>query len=322
VRNLARYRAAARDTTLALTFLGMIGVGVASTIGFGGAWWWFFDLFAHFRVQYLVLACLFVAPLALTKRWRALAGAAALVVLNGAVVLPSMLASPAAAARDAEPLRIVSFNVHAENGRTSEIADYLRQSDADVIALLEVRSETLSAITSLLLEYEVVSEPRPDNFGIAVLSRRAIARQTIHHVGDSHLPAIEVAIEHDGGVIDILAIHPMPPIGGEGSRERDRVLASAAAWAADHSRTGVIVGDFNATPWSAAFRSLIATSKFVSSHRGFAVQATWPRQLRFLAIPIDHCIHSRRLTTLSRRAGPFLGSDHRPLHVELARRAD
>ena len=25
---------------------------VASVLGFYGAWWWVFDLFAHFRVQY------------------------------------------------------------------------------------------------------------------------------------------------------------------------------------------------------------------------------------------------------------------------------
>ena len=64
-------------------------------------------------------------------------------------------------------------------------------------------------------------------------------------------------------------------------------------------------------------RQLAANSDLVDSMVGHGIQHTWPRQLWPLRVPIDHLLHSPSLTTTNRRVGPFLGSDHRPVHTIL-----
>jgi endonuclease/exonuclease/phosphatase (EEP) superfamily protein YafD len=52
---------------------------------------------------------------------------------------------------------------------------------------------------------------------------------------------------------------------------------------------------------------------------GFGIQASWPTQIPPLGIPLDHCLVSPELVVLDRRLGPAVGSDHRPVILELAR---
>lgn len=80
----------------------------------------------------------------------------------------------------------------------------------------------------------------------------------------------------------------------------------------------IVLGDLNATPWSHAFRALLEDGELVSSQRGHGIQGSWRREPWPLSLPIDHCLHAPSLVTLERHLGPFLGSDHRPLHVALA----
>jgi len=56
----------------------------------------------------------------------------------------------------------------------------------------------------------------------------------------------------------------------------------------------------------------------VNSQNGFGLAATWPTSLPISLIPLDHMLHSDSLTTVAREVGPDLGSDHKPLTVEVA----
>ncbi len=79
----------------------------------------------------------------------------------------------------------------------------------------------------------------------------------------------------------------------------------------------MVVGDLNASPWSYAFRPL-ADSDLVNSLNGFGLQATWPSVLGPFGVPIDHLLHSAEFTTVTRRTGPSLGSEHRSVFITLA----
>jgi endonuclease/exonuclease/phosphatase (EEP) superfamily protein YafD len=79
----------------------------------------------------------------------------------------------------------------------------------------------------------------------------------------------------------------------------------------------VVVGDFNATPWTSAFRRLLGTGELRNSQRGYGVSPTWDVG-RFWAVPIDHLVHGDGMVVTDRAVGPDLGSDHRPILVDLA----
>jgi len=123
----------------------------------------------------------------------------------------------------------------------------------------------------------------------------------------------------DGRRIDLLAVHPPSPTTADRADRRDRVLRAAGAWAAGRDAPAVVIGDFNATPWSHAVRAMRMRSGLHDSLTGRGLQPTWPSGGGPLMIPIDHAHHSDGLVVVERSTGPPLGSAHRPLLVEFAR---
>ena len=105
---------------------------------------------------------------------------------------------------------------------------------------------------------------------------------------------------------------------------RDAVLDASGQWSSAQTVPHLIVGDFNATPWSTAFRDMQSAGDLVNSQIGFGRAPTWPAGLgSFGMIPIDHLLHSEALITVYRQIGEANGSDHKPLIVTLGwREAD
>ena len=134
------------------------------------------------------------------------------------------------------------------------------------------------------------------------------------------LPALAAELALAGRRIAVLAVHTLPPVGSDRAERRDAQLARTAAWVREQRAAGlvpVVVGDLNASPFSAAFRGLLAAG-LVDSQRGFGLQASWPVGHPVPPIAIDHCLHDPALVTTARALGPALGSDHLPVRIDLA----
>jgi endonuclease/exonuclease/phosphatase family metal-dependent hydrolase len=79
----------------------------------------------------------------------------------------------------------------------------------------------------------------------------------------------------------------------------------------------IIVGDFNLVPESARFRRDWGDWTDAWEEAGFGTGYTW--HSRWFGLRIDRLIHSAGWRTRSVRVGDDVGSDHRPLFVELVR---
>jgi endonuclease/exonuclease/phosphatase (EEP) superfamily protein YafD len=245
--------------------------------------------------------------LMLVLRRFAVAGvAAALSLVDLAVVSPVWLARRAAVQEEWPALRVLLANVLTGNRDPGRLLALIEKHDPDVIALIETDQRWLQALERVRGEYpHVVLEPRPDNFGMALLSRVPLeSPRVVAAAGD--LPRIEARIRG----VDFLLVHTMPPVSAYAADLRDRQLAELPAGG---PRT-LVCGDLNATPWSHAFRALIGRTGLQDSRRGFGVSASWPARLGALGIPIDHCLF-RGLVVESRRVLPDIGSDHRPVEL-------
>ena len=98
-----------------------------------------------------------------------------------------------------------------------------------------------------------------------------------------------------------------------------RLAQLAAAGQVEAGRAPVLLGDLNATPFSAGVRPLRTVGLRDSlAAGGLWTAGSWPAWPGPLRIAIDHCWHDPGLVTLARTVGPALGSDHRPLEVALA----
>lgn len=303
-------RAGRRALLLALAAL----TGV-SLLGPMGAWWWGLDLLSHFELHYLGAALVGLSVALGLRWWRGAALSAVLVGLHLHRVAP-LFVGPAEPPPAGDRLRLVSYNMHTDNPRVDEAARHVATLKPDVVALFEVSADQLAAFTRALPDHEALARPRNDAFGIAVLAREGIDTGRLVAFGPPWVPTIELEVPVGESRVWIAAVHPPPPTSALHSEIRDEVLRGAASWAETRPGPAVIVGDFNATPWSAIMRELLASGRLRSTQR-FGVQPTWPTKLGSLGLPIDHAIHTPPLAVLDRRIEPAFGSDHRMLVIDL-----
>jgi endonuclease/exonuclease/phosphatase (EEP) superfamily protein YafD len=285
-----------------------------------GRWWWVFDLASHFAVQ-LLLAAVVLSLLALWARaWYWLALSCTALLVNAVQVVPLYVGHGTTST--GTPMRVLAWNVLATNQRTERIVEYVQHSDADVILVQEVSPQLGNALSRLGPSYRVVDMvPRLDNFGIALLSRIEGVEAKVVPLGTADIPAIEATITWEGREWKMLGVHILPPVSAELAVMRNRGLAFILAWMKQQTGLYFVVGDFNVTPYSPHFASLMNTTGARNSMRGFGPQATWPQRPWFLLpmqIPIDHLLHGPKLVTMLREVGPSFGSDHRALIATLA----
>ena len=287
-------------------------------LAFGARWFWMLDLAAHFRVQYACAAFPIVVAF-LVGRWYWLAlFPAAILLLNLGLVVPVYL--PAARAPiDGRPVRAVSANVHTGNRSYGRFLEYVRSEQPDIVLAVEIDQGWADALAPLQADYaHVVVQPRSDNFGIALYSRLPIRDSEVVELADSDVPTIVARLEADAETLTVIGTHPLPPVSAAYSASRNNHLHALADLAADTPGPLVLLGDLNVTPWSPHFRDLMERGGLRDSRQGFGIQPTWPQQLPWLRIPIDHALVSPRIVVLDRSVGPDIDSDHLPILVEFA----
>jgi len=295
---------------------------LATVLGFFGGAWWAFDLAANYRFQ-LGLLLVVVGVL----YWFTVAKGAAILFLvaglaNLALVLPLYIGSQAPAASD-ERLDVVTFNVEGEVAARTEILQWLRSVEADLVFLQETTDEWLTALEENDIGMEVIAVPPADVLqGIIVLAREE-ATASVYEVGTSNDWIVEVSTSLAGTSVTVLGIQPRPADNQRDAAARDALLVEVGDIAGARSEPVAVVGDLNATRWSNAYRDMRDRGGLQDSAEGFGFHGTWPASNipvigSLIAVPVDHVLTTRALTTTERSLGPKMGSSHLPLLVELA----
>jgi endonuclease/exonuclease/phosphatase (EEP) superfamily protein YafD len=297
-----------------------VGLLLLSIIGFLGARWWVFDLVANLRVQLTLLLMLVGLPVLLIRRWWLSAVALAGAMVNLALVAPLLFASPEPPPTAGEHLEVTFFNAKVSADADAVIA-HLASRDEDIVVLSATTPSWFDRLEASSLPLHVVAGSRlVPGLEIIVLTREPDAEVTIHKLSSEARDAlVEVTIELDGSPVHVLGTHPVSPATSLRAQRRDRVLEWIGLWPERRDAPVVVVGDLNATPWSAPFRTMLARGGLADSLGLHGIQPSWPASLGPLGIPIDHVLHSPELTTVERELGPSFGSDHRMVHARIAR---
>jgi len=282
-------------------------------------WWWPLDLLTSFHLQYAAI----LAVVALLHVAFRSPGSAALLLagflINAAIIAPYVTGESREPPPDAPRLSVLSFNVGVSNSMRREIAQYVAAERPDVLFIIESSFEWEAALTNHGPPMSaVVVVPGGRVSGITAMAAPGVSARLlpVDFAGPGEAVALEVNL--DGERIVVLALHPPSPISGERAARRDEIMASAGDWLARVDSPVLLVGDFNATPWSSAFRSLQVRGGLVDTARGVVVQPSWPSGWGPAMIPIDHALHTGGLVLVERHTGPSLGSAHRPLVVTVA----
>lgn len=274
---------------------------------------WIADLATHWQWVYLTAGLWLLARTdGLARKISAIAAMLAAWHL-GANWTPLETTKP-----DQQVFRVIQANVHVANPSPSKLLSWVREEQPDVLVVEEVSPAWKAKLESVPgYRYHQVL-PSSDSFGIAVLSRhpmRVLApngpatREAMFKTTD-----IDVEIEWQGERVRVLATHPMPPIRSYLDALRDKYLAESAQSLGGASDPSLLVGDFNATPWSGAAVGIRRAGLDFSS----ALIPTWPAMFGvFAVIPIDHVVINKRWGVVNRQRGPDIGSDHFPIMVDL-----
>ena len=290
---------------------------------------WTLELSTHFAFQYALAALVLLLAFGMRRRRFGLVAGLLLVGVHGAplveVARAELGGSAEAATRREGDLRFLLANVRTSNPQRRPLMELVRAVEPDVVLLLEVSQGWLDDLAPLESAYpHRLTVPRGDNFGIAILSARPLVDGRVLDLGATGVPSLEAGFK--GSSLRLLLTHPVPPMGAASAARRDGQLERAGEWAAEWAARGaeasggraVLAGDLNATPWSPIFRRVLDRGRLRDSREGFGLQRTWPSGLHaLLRLPIDHVLVGEGVTVLRREVGPHIGSDHRPVIVDL-----
>ena len=259
------------------------------------------------------------------RRGGVVAIVAALIGVAGSAerVFPELAAGHEAPPQKGFAVTIVTHNVRVDNRDPLGTAAALAGSGADVLLLQETDGSVAGAIPRLAARYPYSTPCRQARCAMIILSRWPI-KATRYRIRDSAgrqigPPLIWATIAPPGAPPFTVATHhlpwPLPP--------RDQSARRAAlirALPGLDTRTLILAGDFNLTPWSFAMDDL---------DRGMAPLRRVTRALpsfpaRFGAggrappiLPIDHVFIGPGWSVTRAERLTATGSDHFPLRVRL-----
>ncbi len=163
-----------------------------------------------------------------------------------------------------------------------------------------------------------IAEPQAGCFGIMLLSKYPLERGQVLQIGTAGVPSIVTEAHFPTGVISIIGTHPRPPLGAEYSKQRNMQLIELPHVVMEQKHPVLLIGDLNVTPFSYWFRRVVSESGLKNSMKGFGFQPSWPKNMPFMRIPLDHVLHAPEIIIHNRGVGGDVGSDHYPVIVDFS----
>lgn len=306
-----------RDALLRPVFILAVAGGL---LPLGASYWWGFELFSHFRIQYLALAALLVVVGIVTRHRRLALLVAAVAGINSLPVLP-YLGSTTTDTPTAMQIGVLNVNVNSQNTEYARVVDAIRAADADLVAILELSPELDHVLMELADRYFYrFSAPEDSNFGMGVLSRHPLVSMRSFAIGSKM--AIDTLVELPAGRIRFLAVHLVPPKNSSLALERNLQLDRLADYANQFDEPLLVCGDFNLTPYSPYFERFASAAQLEDTRLGLGLDFSWPTFMPILGIPIDHCFTRGPIAVDSIVRLDRIGSDHYPVQLKLVMQND
>jgi endonuclease/exonuclease/phosphatase (EEP) superfamily protein YafD len=304
-----------------LLMLTATGLALVTVFTLAARLWWAFDLFSHFRLQY-VLAALVLGGIALSVgAYRSAAVLAAVALVHGVVIKDLWLGGMASAAPGGVPLRVVSANVLAQNRTPEKVLEFVRAADADLVLLLDANGpewrEALRGLRHLYPHH--APQAWRERAPVILFSRWPIVAEQVLEAPRSRRPYLAAEIAVDGRTLEFVGVHPSSPSPSKAgaTRRRNRQLDHIARLVQDAGAPVIVAGDFNTTPWSPHFQDLLAAAGLRNAAAGKGYIPTWPTFFWPARIPIDHVLLKGPLAAAAMHRGPAIGSDHYPIIADL-----
>lgn len=302
---------------------GYLGCVLGLSIGLGGLaasrlghLWVVFDVFSQFTPQFIFLIASFTIGL-FVSRGKVLT---AVVLFLGALTVYSMWPYYASSnvsilsivKSDERELRIASYNTQLSNEKVDEVKAEIARIDADVMVLIELGPNKRVIFDQLKTQYPYqaqCSDTTHCNFGI-------LSKYPLSYIGDRMIwegpPYIRASLGPEFGNLSIYGVHTTRfPF----ARAQFAQINALVTELAPVTGPVIVMGDFNATPYSRVTQTLASKGNFMR----LTNLPTWPAEIGLPQVAIDHVFVSLGIRQLeSQSIGNAAGSDHFPIYMKLA----
>lgn len=311
---------------LALTF----GLGFATLSAVLGGLAWPLELFANFHPQWAALSLVLLVAALLLRHRPLIIVNAVLLAANVVPIAPHVMSyvrDPVPVESSGRSLRLLSLNMHLDATDDAKFQTLVAAEKPDVILLTEAPPDLDQRMTPLaeLYPHRVPLRDKAMH-EVALYSRWPIAGIETNRSAHPLMPVAAIDLcppsGERGACLRVVTLHAGRPFGADAAI-RERQLNIAARLATSRLGPAVIIGDLNLTPWSPTFARLIDSAHLQDTSRLRGLRPTWrsaalpPGVAELFALSIDQALVSEDIAPRANRVGPDVGSDHRPIIVDL-----
>jgi endonuclease/exonuclease/phosphatase (EEP) superfamily protein YafD len=315
---------------------GLLGIAaLAVRLAFGERW--IVSSVVTMSLQFLLMPSLVLLPVCLIARRPRTAlllapGFVAFMAVYAVFFLPRSSPVPS----DAPRIRLLTYNMHAERSLLKPMADVIRSSGADIVAMQEFSPEAAQYIDTALSDlypYRALHPVSSPYHGRGILSRYPIQADKAwpeEYPIPVRLQRVEILAQ--GQHLTIYNMHAPPsfPIYGQGLDfgPRGQQISDLLALASADAGAVILMGDFNTLDLDENYAHITAQYHDAYREMGWGLGFTnpdwsWENSREGLAfIPpyqrVDYVFYRGPLATAQAQVWPTSGgSDHRPVYVEL-----
>jgi endonuclease/exonuclease/phosphatase (EEP) superfamily protein YafD len=270
---------------------------------------------------YVAVAAFLVAGVALALRNWAAASVAALATLCLALaVLPRAIGDGTVDPAGRETLTVLSSNVYRGKGDPEALVELVERDDVDLLAIQELTPRFARDLRRAGIERRLpndVVEVRQGAAGGGIYSRLPIRPIAPDAETFFRQPRVDLRFP-DGRHLRLVDVHPLTP-GRTGIDVWEDSLGDLPA--TGDGVPWVLLGDFNATLDHSRLREVLDRGyRDAGAVAGKGLEPTWPNADHSTppVITIDHVLADDRLGIVDYGVEDLPGSDHRPIHAELA----
>ena len=289
-----------------------------STVGFLAIVYLPFDFFNHLRLQYACSLLVALGISAFLKLRRLTLVSLALIALN---ILPALwLYLPAhhEPIANAKPIKILDMNLLYSVTDYGPAIAQIKATDPDILVFQELSPYAVQSLKNVLSTYpysKALPSPNPSGHGI-------YSRIPFSEIKESPYFLNTFTVEHakfqlGGKKITLVNLHTYPPASVQGILGNLAILQYLKKLRQSDEEM-IVIGDYNATPWSRYFCLLVDQLQLRDTEAGLGPQFSWPAGELPFYVPIDHCCISSGIGCLVRKVLAKTESDHLALYVELA----
>jgi endonuclease/exonuclease/phosphatase (EEP) superfamily protein YafD len=275
-----------------------------------------FDVFAQFGAQFAAITLGFALGCIL-PRYRAIAGfAISVALIAGYSAWPHYVSrhlgnGPFTPEAGEQVVRVAHFNTHATNLDNDAVAAEILRLDADVMTLIEFEAERIPVIAKISQRFPYVYVCQAPHCNLAIISKVPFEATSGKGIWAGP-PLVKATL---GGALKGLTVYGVHTIRFPHSRAQLKQFQYLAHELAGGANKLLVMGDFNATPFS-RLPSLLEQGTGLTR---VTKLPTWSATYGLPQLAIDHIFIGSSLRVLgTQQIGTAAGSDHYPIVMTLA----